>query len=120
MIIFLNLKDQINDGLKSFCFYNTVCNTLCMFGEDKQIVFNSIDEFKSMFDNKTISIDRFLNLIPNNYFNSVTPKYNKLLAKYIQYVRDVNGYDFTQNGKVHGSDIQFGDDEWNVLTYIHI
>lgn len=72
MIKFLNLKNQICDGSNNFAFYDTVSNTICSFGEQCQQVFGSLEGFKYEFGKETESttrpLSRFLDLIPDGYF----------------------------------------------------
>lgn len=72
MIRFLNLKGQISDDGKDFAFYDTVSDNICFFGKNNQEVFESLDEFKEQFNEQvsiyTRPIERFISLIPENYF----------------------------------------------------
>lgn len=76
MIRFLNLKDQICEGSNDFAFYDTVSNAICSFGEHGEQVFSSIEGFKYDYgkeqEGTTRQLSRFLNLIPNDYFENVT------------------------------------------------
>ena len=73
MIKFLNLKGQIDDESNDFAFYDTVSNTICVFGEQGEQIFNSIDSFKYEYgeEQKGTSrpLSRFIRLIPDDYFN---------------------------------------------------
>lgn len=73
MIRFLNLKNQICEGQNDFAFYDTVSDSICCFGPNMQEVFSSIEEFEHEFGEhiplSTKPIGRFLNLIPENYFD---------------------------------------------------
>jgi len=68
MIIFLNLRNQICDGYNAFAFYDTVSDTICSFGEYGEQVFSSVESFKREYKDNHRPIDRFLNLIPKDYF----------------------------------------------------
>ena len=76
MIRFLNLKNQICEGVNHFAFYDTISDTICSFGEQGEQVFSSIEEFKYEFGGKqkgtTRPLSRFLNLIPNDYFDVIS------------------------------------------------
>lgn len=91
MIQFLNLKKQISEDLDSFSFYNTVSKTIIEFAGEQ--IFNDIEEFKEAYEleknanKKTIErlldIERFLSLIPNDYFETKAYKTaQKLIAKF--------------------------------------
>ena len=50
-----------------------------------------------------------------------TKNYNSnssLIAKYMQYVKDIEGIDFIEDGKHCFSDVQFTDQEWEELELI--
>ena len=74
MIRFLNLKNQICEGVNDFAFYDTVSNTICSFGEQEEQVFSSIEDFKYEFGDEqketTRPLSRFLRLIPDDYFKT--------------------------------------------------
>jgi len=73
MIRFIDLKNQICDGVNNFAFYDTITDTFCVFGEEDQQVFDSIDEFTNVYDKEKEGdlrpLSRFLNLIPTDYFS---------------------------------------------------
>ena len=58
--------------------------------------------------------------IENKQGNGVLPcvSYRLLLEKYIRYVMEVEGSDFIRYGKDWGADVEFTDQEWNLLTKI--
>lgn len=68
MIRFLNLKDQITEGVCSFAFYDTVMDEIMDF--DDMEVFDTLEEFEQWYSvaNTSIPFDRFTSLIPKNYF----------------------------------------------------
>jgi len=82
MIRFLNLKDQICEGVNHFAFYDTVSDVILQFGDVQ--VFSSLQEFIFYFEVcngkdsdrsyeqnllNTRPLTRFLSLIPSDYFN---------------------------------------------------
>jgi len=74
MIRFLDLKGQIMEGEADFAFYDTVSNTILTFNDEQ--VFNSLESFTEAYNESGNSIkgttrplDRFLSLIPDDYFN---------------------------------------------------
>lgn len=74
MIRFLNLKDQICEGQNDFAFYDTISDTICSFGEQEEQVFSSIIQFEYIYKQQkegvTKPLDRFLSLIPKDYFQN--------------------------------------------------
>jgi hypothetical protein len=72
MIRFLSLKHQICEGSYDFAFYDTISDTICYFGEQQQQVFGDVFGFQYAYgqekDKTTRPIERFLSLIPENYF----------------------------------------------------
>lgn len=74
MIRFLNLKNQILEGSNDFAFYETISDTICSFGKEREQVFSSLEEFKAAYGEEqkesTRLLKRFISLIPDNYFNN--------------------------------------------------
>ena len=74
MIKFLNLKDQICEGQNDFAFYDTVSDAICSFGEQREQVFSSVDEFQYAYgkeqEGTTRPLSRFISLIPESYFEN--------------------------------------------------
>ena len=74
MIRYLNLANQITEGINSFAFYSTISDTILTF--DNEQVFDSIEDFTDCFTrNKVVDpfgIDRFIALIPETYDNTET------------------------------------------------
>lgn len=80
MIRFLNLKNQICEDSNDFAFYDTVTNTICSFGEQREQVFSSVENFKYNFGEEqkgdTRPLSRFLKLIPDDYFDDISKSYH--------------------------------------------
>lgn len=70
MIVFINLKGQISNTDTAFAFFDTTDDTFCSFGEEQ--VFSSKNDFIEAYNANIIGrpLSRFLNLIPDNYFES--------------------------------------------------
>lgn len=74
MIRFLNLKDQIEPGLNSFAFYNTITDSIMAFYEGE--VFDEIEDFIDSYnqtgykDHDSYQLERFIRLIPENFFHT--------------------------------------------------
>lgn len=79
MIRFLNLKNQIDEGVNDFAFFDTVYGRICTF--DQQDVFDSLEDFTTAFwrswERKMVSRDfidrqyfeRYLSVIPDGFFD---------------------------------------------------
>lgn len=79
MIRFLNLKNQIDEGVADFAFFDTVNGLICSF--DGQEVFSDLEDFTTAhgraFERKMVRkefidkhyLQRYLSLIPDDYFN---------------------------------------------------
>lgn len=73
MIRFLNLKNQIEEEVKSFAFYDTITGVVLEF--DGEQVFDNLDEFKAAYSKSEFNekdgprpFNRFVELIPYDYF----------------------------------------------------
>lgn len=66
MIRFIDLGDQIIEGLNEFAFYDTVKDSFCTFSGN--CTWESINEFKESYDGNDLL--RFLSLIPDSWNNS--------------------------------------------------
>lgn len=69
MIRFLNLKGQIIEGENTCAFFDTVREVIINLGNES--VFNSIKDIEYAFSmqKEYQDIDRFINLIPECFFN---------------------------------------------------
>ena len=74
MIRFINLKNQICEGKNHFAFFDTVSDTILEFYDEQ--LFTSLEQFVDSYnasymgeENGTRPIERFTNLIPDNYFD---------------------------------------------------
>jgi hypothetical protein len=74
MIIFLNLKNQICKGQNDFAFFDTISNTICSFGEQREQVFSSVRAFQYAYGKEQEGtprpMSRFVSLIPEGYFEN--------------------------------------------------
>lgn len=66
MIRFIDLSDQIIEGLTEFAFYDTVNDEFCSFSGNS--TWESINEFKESYDGNDLL--RFLTLIPDSWNSS--------------------------------------------------
>lgn len=73
MIRFLNLKNQIINGVPDFAFYDTIDDRIMQFNGVQ--VFDSREEFMTLYSYSVYvaytlyPLTRFLSVIPDNYFN---------------------------------------------------
>lgn len=63
MIRFIDLTDQIEEGVKHFAFFNTVIDGFDKFSGAQ--VFDSLQDFKLCYDGD--DLQRYLHLIPESF-----------------------------------------------------